>query len=238
MYHNSKVVRPDHSLLGALAEQELLDDSAWDYLLVPEMSCGVLQQEAQQRAADGGTATASLVWEWEPVEAWHSYARNARDICVVAKPMSRGWLAKEAPLEALEGKKKLEFLNALERLDDKGATSVTLDRGHQQHILTKHLERWIELGRIIPRVSWSNGTPVIRVDPEGLFGALALQLLNAVSPANNPAVCAVCDGCGQTYMRHRRPPVGQRNFCDTCRDEGRDHKFAMRDKRTRDRQTK
>jgi len=86
-------------------------------------------------------------------------------------------------------------------------------REHQLEYLAVVIDRWLRIGDIRPTFSWTSSRPRIRL-AGSTFGILGLQLMFAVSKSQG---LAVCDGCGQAYLRMGRVPQrGKRNFCPDC----------------------
>ncbi len=74
------------------------------------------------------------------------------------------------------------------------------------------LDQWAALGDLRPRVRVNGRNPVIRLGGF-LFGALALQLMSALT---RTAGFAICSECGAAYVPSRQPRRGQQNYCEGC----------------------
>jgi len=88
---------------------------------------------------------------------------------------------------------------------------------------------WLaDAGIRLDLVKLDQGNPAFTFSGSGVFGAIGLQLLQAIT-ANN---LAVCSGCGKPYLREgRKPQAGRRNYCHECsKVAGR---FRMRALRSR-----
>ncbi len=228
-YHNQERVPPNRRLLWELRAQGLVDDSAWENSVQCNERC-----EPQRAELPDPKTGATQVWEWEPLEAWRHYAREAKAIRAVAEPVRRGHLAQKARLVSLVDEFNLDFLTGLQRLDNPRAQPVEYVSEWHRSFVKEHLQRWLDMGGIGPRVDWEATMPVLRWEPAGLFGILALRLAAEVALGGH---VATCDGCGRTYSRRRAPSRTRRNFCDDCRGRA-DHKLAMRDLRERRRREK
>ena len=95
---------------------------------------------------------------------------------------------------------------------------------------------WLELGHVLPLFSWGGTGPALvtlgarvswfnresqaewlpnmpLLQGTSLFGALAVQLLMAVSRTGG---LAICSGCGAPYVPKRRPNPRRRRYCPQC----------------------
>jgi DNA-directed RNA polymerase subunit RPC12/RpoP len=89
-------------------------------------------------------------------------------------------------------------------------------RGLRQLFLRDGINEWLGDAGIRLELNWSSNDPTLTLTGGGVFGALGVQLLSAVT-ANN---LAVCSGCGKPYLREgRKPQAGRRNFCPVCGDK-------------------
>jgi hypothetical protein len=91
-------------------------------------------------------------------------------------------------------------------------------------ILKLALHEWLDLAAIHPTIDLESGNPLMLAG-DGLFGALALQL---VFNTTRTAGLAICGSCGKPYSLDRAPaPAPRRHYCPECRAKGADKKFAM-----------
>lgn len=173
---------------------------------------------------------------FEPLAAWRTYSREALAMLNLAASFRDG--------QAKASEPDLEFLGSW--LD---VTSA--ERGHTHEVGAKGifdgvsrvpgrrrladegLNRWIYLGGVRPSVEWTKkGPPIVQFSSPGLFGALALQLMLAVSGSDG---WAVCSGCGLPYAPPHVPAANRRRYCQACRTAGVDRRHASRDSRARKR---
>jgi hypothetical protein len=99
-------------------------------------------------------------------------------------------------------------------------------------ILRLALGEWLDLAAIHPTIDLETGNPLVLAG-DGLFGALALQL---VFTATRTAGVAVCASCGEPYSLDRAPaPAPKRHYCLECRENGAWKRFAMAKLRARQR---
>jgi hypothetical protein len=108
-------------------------------------------------------------------------------------------------------------------------TKLGHDVGFERRCLARTVETWISNGSVQPTLDWDEIKPRIMLKGGGLFGALAVQLLQAVG---YPDALAICDGCGKPFVPTMRPSPNRRSYCKDC---GR--RAALRDaaRRYRDR---
>ena len=99
-----------------------------------------------------------------------------------------------------------------------------LARSSVEHVINQ----WIELGQAMLELDWRSERPEVVV-AGGTFGQLGVQLMLMVGRAQE---LMICDGCILPYLRRKRMPRrDQRNYCDTCAEEGidaRDRKRASK----------
>jgi len=86
-------------------------------------------------------------------------------------------------------------------------------KGLGKLIVTDMINEWLGDAGIRLELNWDNNEPILALTGGGVFGALGIQLLSAVTTNN----LAVCSGCKMPYFRKgRRPQAGRRNFCHGC----------------------
>lgn len=186
-------------------------------------SCGQLGSETDIL---GFTDVAAI----EPVEIWLFFVKQARAMLNIAssihedkKQDARSWddalFLTRYGLENLMSQEQSAELLAL-------GTSIEDDR----RLLAMCLRDWLQCGDVRPWLDWREKEPKFGLNA-GLFGGLGVQLLTAISRAHS---MALCNGCGEPYLRRgRKPQVGRRNYCPTCGEPGanRDRQRALRERR-------
>jgi len=70
-------------------------------------------------------------------------------------------------------------------------------------------------------IAWTNLSDGQAFGYSDIFGALAVELLQAVG---YPDTLAICDGCGKAFIPAMRPSTSRRNYCKDC-----GHRAAIRD---------
>jgi hypothetical protein len=166
---------------------------------------------------------------WEPIDSWRSYSRDAQAILNIAA--------------AIYNRKPRERED-WERLAENADALVQADVSTQQKYLVQAVKRWLVAGNVRPDIvltsvgrSKSNSVSEPRITLGGygpawghLFGALACQLMYAITRAKG---LAFCDGCGNTSVPARRPRTDRRNFCKLCQKRGEAIRLASADYRER-----
>ncbi len=107
------------------------------------------------------------------------------------------------------------------RLDDgrrqRSSWGETLQDQHRS--LRNAMDGWVVRAGVRPFFEWDDleaerSRPSIRLGGWGLLGAVAVQLLFAVSQTRGLVICA---GCARAYVpAERRPRADQRNYCPEC----------------------
>ena len=93
------------------------------------------------------------------------------------------------------------------------------------------INEWLGDAGISLKLNWSSKEAALILTGGGVFGALGVQLLSAITSNT----LAVCSGCRMPYLREgRKPQTGRRNYCPSCGDRVA-NKLRQRDKRERDR---
>ncbi len=175
----------------------------------------------------------------EPIAAWHSYSREALAMLNVAASL-RGGVVKASKVDFASLGCWLDVVRAEMGRTDEIGTPDLFDRAarlpSRMRLAIEGLNRWIYLGGVRPSVEWlTKGSPSIQFFTPGLFGALALQLMLAVSGSDG---WAMCSGCGRPFSPSKVPAGRRRRYCEDCRKAGVDRRHASRDYRARRRAEK
>jgi hypothetical protein len=104
-------------------------------------------------------------------------------------------------------------------------------------VVEEAVNRWLRIGAVSLSLEWWEPRPTVRLDSgplSALFGALALQLLQAVARSDG---LALCSACGRPYTPERRPDPNRRHYCPQCRNAA-PHRDAVRSWRAKQRQTR
>lgn len=104
-------------------------------------------------------------------------------------------------------------------------------------LVVQVVDRWLAMARARPSINWDHGKLTVSLAGLGLFGALVVQLLFAISRREG---FATCDACGAIYVPDKRPPGGRRHYCLGCRgtaarrDASRDYRRRQKARGLRD----
>ena len=137
----------------------------------------------------------------ETVEHWLMYIGRANALLKIAAALHQSDTTLQSDWD--------QILAAFSGFIGGGAfAQPTLDA--QRGVLSLAIDDWLRMGDISPTFSWEQHAPNIGL-MGSTFGNLGIQLMFTVSKSQG---LAVCDGCGQTYLREgRKPQKGRKNFC-------------------------
>jgi hypothetical protein len=166
---------------------------------------------------------------WEPVESWREYARDAQAILNIAAALYNDQASRREDWE---------------RLTDDAEALLKADIERRQRALIQAVKSWLVAGNARPDIAFVKAgrgknrpvhEPRITLGGYGpawghLFGALACQLMYAVTRARG---LAFCDGCGNTFIPVRGPRSDRRNFCEPCQKRGEAVRLASANYRKR-----
>lgn len=160
----------------------------------------------------------------EPLSEWHSRARQAVAMLRAAEALNAG---KPIPEDA---DRLLLFDPSLLPFDV--PPEIAARRG-----LIMTLESWLKKANVRLGLQWGKPGPEAVIRADSLLGALAIQLLLAISQR---AALVTCSGCGRFYFPKKRPQSGKRHYCDECgrtaalRDAQRERRRRIRQKGNND----
>lgn len=165
----------------------------------------------------------------EPLDRWLHYSSLARGLMEVASHVFDD-PPRCATRETWESIYEDVADSSLVQRQIKGAAeSPTLGR----LLLIRLIQEWLDTGDVGPRLELGDsddGPPALKL-AAGTFGLIGLQLVQAVTRARD---LTNCSGCGLFYERRgRRAKSGQRNYCDSCRQQGIDARDRQRVRRAR-----
>jgi hypothetical protein len=83
----------------------------------------------------------------------------------------------------------------------------------QERVLARNLNEWLAWGGVTPNLFWQDRKRSIRLAGNGLFGALAIQLLFDCCRTDG---LAVCTACGTPYLPPKRPRRDRNAYCSDC----------------------
>ena len=143
----------------------------------------------------------------EPIERYHYFSRQANAVLRLASALHN-----DDPGRA-DDWERLGVLNSVE-MDQTIGSSLDTHGGWRRITVLNAVNEWLHIGDVRPSLAWPGSTPSVRFFESTPFGALAVQLLLAVSHRQG---LAVCSECATPYFRKKRAPrKGFRNYCDEC----------------------
>jgi hypothetical protein len=160
----------------------------------------------------------------EPLYEWRRYARRARGLLNVAAALHVGRVAAVEDWQAA-------LAGWREPGRPKGLSTVPWWKrsvGADGRVVDMVIDLWLFLGNVRPRFSWTDSGSQLALGGDGLVGALALQLMLAISRTDG---LAMCSSCGVPYIPFKRPTAARRRYCSKCRKAGvplRDAQRALR----------
>ena len=130
----------------------------------------------------------------QPTALYRQYAREVRAIIHIAS-----------------------FLHRKKRISDEDwqtLNSAGTAGSPDDHEVRRHIEllvaKWVFWGDLRPALLWEEGRTDIGLQGDGLWGALARQLVFAIAGVDR---WALCHGCGEVYVPKRKPATGRRMWC-------------------------
>ena len=153
---------------------------------------------------------------WDPIDRWLAYVAQARAILDIAAKLYREKPVKPADWQPLDELVSWLYPEGFshEIQDHPTWNNPRFQRAH----VSVAVAAWVDLADARPRLTWRDEKPSILLRPDRrvwTFGVLAVQLMMAVGRAH---AIALCDGCGQPYLRlNRAPQRGRPNYCPECR---------------------
>ncbi len=168
----------------------------------------------------------------ESLAAWHTYVRKFRALVRTAATLRQGHLPSAQDWDDLIAARLGERDPRPPASRKQFATALARNRNAAFTYITQALNEVLQLTSLQPTLRWTphQDSPTAEING-GIFGALAIQLIAAVSGASG---LYVCDGCSDLYERNDRKPQPQRrNYCKTCREDGTAERVRKRSQRAR-----
>ena len=165
----------------------------------------------------------------EGIELWLFWSRMAAAILNITTALRRDVPTNRADWEVViteESEERPPLIDAL-----------LTRRWIAQVYLQEAVNRWLHLANVRLSLSWAIDVenPSLEIEAD-TFGLLGVQLLTAVTGAQN---LALCDGCSKPYVREgRRPQTGRANYCPDCRGRKVPERERQRRRRSRATQSK
>jgi len=159
----------------------------------------------------------------EFVEDWRLFAAGAAALLTIAGRLHQDRLPPLSAWEDVYGRSEI----------DPSRWRTPRKVSSERSRLVRVVGEWIRLGNVRPVPTWGHGEPPgIDLRGSGLFAALARQLAFTIAGGGG---FAFCHECSRFFVPARRRSPRRRAFCPDCREAGAPAKWAMRDKRARDR---
>jgi len=83
--------------------------------------------------------------------------------------------------------------------------------------LVNAIRTWLEFGDVVPVFVWPRKGPDVLMGGAGVFAAVGLQVMMAVSRSDG---LASCTACGRPYVPRRRLAANRRHYCEDCAASG------------------
>lgn len=159
--------------------------------------------------------------EGEPVSAWRLWAQQAAAILNISQRLDENQLGKSEDWQVLYdtgygyGPLKLpwHYTDHQERYSEKREIRK---RNTEKRDIAYLINEWLAAGSVRPNMEWQSRIPLITLSGDGLFGALAVHLLEL----SGRYVLAGCSECRKFYNPTRRPKPTQRRYCTDCVNAG------------------
>jgi len=156
--------------------------------------------------------------EGEPyveLASWRLWARRAMGLLNIAAKLQRSELPDPEDWAVQSGRPLQRRPPGFEPLGWRQTSDLEEIISLERSIAADLVNEWLALGGVRLEARWENGatTPTARAAGDGLFGALALQLLLTTAKSEG---LAICSACGLTYAPTRKPPAGRDHYCQSC----------------------
>lgn len=155
----------------------------------------------------------------EPLGAWRGFAARVRAMYQIGLEVN------------LRRRGKEEDWATLNVRPEDARTSL----GEARLQLMSQVRRFVSVGRLQPRLFWdvSSDQWQIDFDSDGRSNLLALFTIRLMIEIADKDGLAICSNCKLPYQPGKRPAVGRRNYCPTCRRAGAPDRDSKRDERRR-----
>ncbi len=156
----------------------------------------------------------------EPLAVWWNFAREARALLKVAAQLHLGKKGEKADWQQALASWEPYGRRIWETFQDsykRPSPPYPVEVGRMS--IANHVNWWLGLADVRPLFAWSHfdpafvslgGTGIKLGHRQQLFGAIAVQLMLAISRSDG---LAICSSCATPYFPKRRPRPGQRNYC-------------------------
>lgn len=168
-----------------------------------------------------GRGRSEIHEEGEPVKAWKLWAQQARSILYISQKLDDNLLGKSEDWQILYGtgygygplRLPWHYPDYQERYSEKKEIKK---RNAEKTDIAHLINEWLAASGVRPNMEWQSRIPLITLSGYGLFGALAVHLLEL----SGRYVLAGCSECHKFYHPTRRPKATQRRYCPDCVEAG------------------
>lgn len=159
-------------------------------------------------------------WFEEPVSVWRHFSGRANATLSMSAEVHQGRPATKEHWDRLPYVYGGDYENPETRTP---SGLIELDRLG----IANEVDGWLRGGGVQASLDWHGPSqPQLRFVPDGVFGAVALQLANRVGRIPPMAQCSACN---VYYPRlGRAPKRGQNNYCESCRSTAPSRLYRQR----------
>lgn len=214
------------------------------------VACQVARAAVFAPSSSNGYREPTAVWLSESIDHWRMYSAVARAIVMAQAALNAGTLPHPDAIELIG---KWQGAVDLRRFDPSriGAVRIDTERGSAPSVresterkeflggmavmITSAVDRWCQLGNVMPRIAfipaqqrdWKDttsleGTYRETLSANGLFGAIGLALRQSITGGNVPKLCKQC-GNPFTPKQRNQTYCGE-DECNKRRDAARQYK--------------
>jgi len=148
----------------------------------------------------------------EPIEVWRLYAQRARALLNLAAAIKKGNEGEKEDWETI-AKQVGSFVEKPIRGEMTTIIVLPKEEREQRIIISGGVNHWLGYAQVRPAYILTEKGPLIEFGNRTLFGALALQLMLALSQTQG---LASCTSCGIFYTPSRKPNPNRNSYCPAC----------------------
>lgn len=150
---------------------------------------------------------------WEPIKSWRDFSRQAGALLRLAAQLHRDRKGQAEDVSTVLSTMPQSLKDTYPVVFGQPRETIEQQRG----FVAAFIREWLWLGSVRLDFRWYGHGARIEFGGfglhYGLFGALAVQLILAISRSDGVVFCS---GCGEAYLPQRRPKARQRNYCADC----------------------
>lgn len=145
-----------------------------------------------------------------PIETWKHLSAKVVDVLDISAQLHMGQYAESKQFGKVIAGSDFDVLQS------------------QRPLVAEIISQWLNQHVRLVLKWWEETPPTIRVQPNGLWGAIALDCALAIARSEG---LAICSSCALPYAPTRRPNPKRNRYCPRC-----GHKAALRDAQQRQRE--